>query len=363
LTGRRFTRGRARLPLQHGGPPRRVEWRLHARGLAQHCRPHCLGLGALVPAHQAVGLEKRDDQRLQMVCVGVTHAGFPVLDRAATHAHARRQLALGQACGHAPQSAAPGSKLIAHSWMGMTTPIRRPPRWSKKTDELVRHVALRCRPGLQSELAHWIEVSPRFATFIASNQDKVRKKLNTCEDEEARLDVRAELLVAYLILADRRFDLSFEAYGARHLGPDLTVTYRANQRFNLEVTRLRATGDPDQGRLASVITAKVRQLPGDLPNALVITTRGLPITEESLTTAARLLKAHTDHKDDAFFARRGLRDARDFYAHYVHLGGVFVLDEATVPARTVFSANRDARRPLPAEALARLTTCLTSASA
>ena len=79
---------------------------------------------------------------------------------------------------------------------------RRPPRWSKKTDQLVRHVALRCRPGLQSEL-----------------------------------------LVANLIVADRRFELSFEAYGARRLGPDLTVAFRTNQRFNIEVTRLRTTGD------------------------------------------------------------------------------------------------------------------------
>jgi hypothetical protein len=247
----------------------------------------------------------------------------------------------------------------------MTSPARRPPRWSKKTDELVAFVAARCRPGLQLELAHWLEASPRFATFLASNQDKVRKKLTTSQGEEARLDVRAELLVAYLILADRRFDVSFEAYGARQLGPDLTLTYRANQRFNLEVTRLRATGEPDEARLASIITAKVRQLPGDLPNALVITTRGLPISEDMLTTAARLLKAHTDRKDDPFFARRGLKDARDFYGRYVNLAGVFVLNEAesTLPARVVFAANRDARRPVPAEALARLTVCLQAPSA
>src|ERR1700738_1421598 len=119
----------------------------------------------------------------------------------------------------------------------------RPTRWSKKTDQLVHHVALTCRPGLQSELAHWIESRPRFTAFITANQDKVRKKLVTADDEERRLDVRAELLVAYLILADRRLELSFEAYGARRLGPDLTVTFRTNQRFNLEVTRLRTTDD------------------------------------------------------------------------------------------------------------------------
>jgi hypothetical protein len=224
---------------------------------------------------------------------------------------------------------------------------------------------------------------------MTTNQDKVRKKLSTSDDEEHRLDVRSELFVAYLIAADRRFELSFEAYGARRLGPDLTVAFRTNQRFNLEVTRLRMPGDtgnagggrlsgvplscdassdpiiqdPGQGvaRLANVITGKLRQLPGDIPNALVIAARGLPLNEDSLIAAVRLLKLHTDRKDDSFFARRGLKDARDFYAQYHHLSGIFVLDEATAPARVIFSPNREARQPLPKEAVTVLMQCLTSA--
>ena len=172
--------------------------------------------------------------------------------------------------------------------------------------------------------------------------------------------MRAELLVAYLILADRRFELSFEAYGARRLGPDLTVTFRANQRFNLEVTRLRTTGDAGDDKLANVIAGKLRQLPGEIPNALVIAARGLDLTEESLVAAVRLLKTHTDQKDDTFFARRGFKDARDFYAQYFHLGGIFVLDEATDPARAIFSPNREARQPLVKEALSPLMHCLTA---
>src|SRR5438874_4941154 len=148
----------------------------------------------------------------------------------------------------------------------MPTSMRRIPRWSKKTDQLVQHVAQRCRPGFQSELARWLEGSPRFRAFITTNQDKVRKKLTTPDDEEHRLDVRAELLVAYLILSDRRFEVAFEAYGARRLGPDLTVSFRTNQRFNLEVTRLRTLTDSNAAaaeRSANVIAGKLRQLPGD----------------------------------------------------------------------------------------------------
>jgi hypothetical protein len=247
----------------------------------------------------------------------------------------------------------------------------------------VRYVALRCRPGFQSELGHWIESSPRFSAFVSSNQDKVRKKLNASDDENSRLDVRAELLVAYLMLADRRFDVTFEAYGARRLGPDLTLTFRANQRFNLEVTRLRATdhagnvvGEPDAGgavmssgdpgpavaRLAYVITSKLRQLPGDIPNGLVIAVRALTLNEDTLGAAVRLLKLHVDRKDEAFLARGGFRDARELYAQYLHLSGIFVLDEATTPARAIFSPNREARHPLPREVVTAAMQCLTAAA-
>jgi hypothetical protein len=133
------------------------------------------------------------------------------------------------------------------------------------------------------------------------------------------------------------------------------------------VTRLRdpATDDPGSGvaRLANVITGKLRQLPGDIPNALVIAARGLALDEDTVTSAARLLKMHTDSKDDAFFARRGLKDARDFYAQYLHLGGVIVLDEATAPARAIFLPNREARHPLPQEAFLLLMQCLTTLTA
>jgi hypothetical protein len=86
-------------------------------------------------------------------------------------------------------------------------------------------------------------------------------------------------------------------------------------------------------------------------NALVIVTNAL---EAELSDALRLLKYKTDAKDDRFFATRGLKDAREFYAHYLRLGGVLVIDEASVPPRIAHVRNREARRPLPEEAIGRL---------
>jgi hypothetical protein len=228
---------------------------------------------------------------------------------------------------------------------------RRVTPWSKKTDELVRYVAARVRPSLFLELGHWIDDNPHFADFVAANRDKIRKKLNTASTDDTRLDVRAELLVARLVLADRRFDLRFEIYGSRQSGPDLSVTYRKNQRFNLEVTRLRTPPEADTGRLAGVVAAKVRQLPGDVGNALVIVAPALNV---DIGDALRLLKQRTETRDDAFFVARGFRNARDFYAHYLRLAGVLVVDEASDPPRVAYVQNREARRPLPDEAIGRL---------
>jgi hypothetical protein len=227
----------------------------------------------------------------------------------------------------------------------------------------VRYVALRCRPSFQSELGGWLEQSPRFRAFVSANQDKVRKKLTTSDVEESRLDIRAELLVAYLVLADRRFEVEFEAYGARQLGPDLTATFRTNQHINLEVTRLRAAAEAGDNlsRVASVVAGKLRQLPGGTPNALVIVVRGLPVTEGILLDAAGLLKARGEAKDDAFFVRRGLRNTRDFWSQLAHLSGVFVLDEATESARVASWLNADAQRTVSSEALKALVACLASA--
>jgi hypothetical protein len=241
------------------------------------------------------------------------------------------------------------------------TPRRTPP-WSRKTEELVQLVAARCPPALQAELARWIEANPRFATFVTSYQEKVRKKLSNAEDAEARLDVRAELLVAYAVLADRRFEVAFEAYGSHQRGPDLSLAYRVNQRLNLEVTRLRSTPDPPElMKLASVVAAKVRQLGSDASNAVVLVGHHLGLTTDDLQEVLRLLKSRAESKDDAFFASRGWRDAHAFHSASLQLSGLIVLDAAADSAqegRVVCGPNSEARRPISDEARARLMSAL-----
>jgi hypothetical protein len=186
-----------------------------------------------------------------------------------------------------------------------------------------------------------LEDNPRFRTFVVTHQDKVRKKLSV-DDEDARLDVRAELLVAERLLADRRFEVAFEAYGARQLGPDLSAAYRTNERFNLEVTRTRTTEGLERVKLANVIAAKLRQMPAEVANALVIVGHELELTEESVAEATHLLRSRMEG---------------DVAARYPRLSGVLVLDEATEPVLQTFWINRDARHPLSAAVVAATTGC------
>src|SRR5919112_3867631 len=74
-----------------------------------------------------------------------------------------------------------------------------------------------------SDVVALLAASSRFRGFVEANRDKIRKKLRGATSRDARLDVRAELLVAAQLLADRRLEVAFEAYGAGRRGPDFTV--------------------------------------------------------------------------------------------------------------------------------------------
>jgi hypothetical protein len=116
---------------------------------------------------------------------------------------------------------------------------------------------------LADEVAGWLAGSNRFRAFAEANRDKIRKKLRGAADMESRRDVRAELRVAHLLMADRRIEVAFEAYGSTKRGPDFTVTFRGGPSFNLEVTRPRRA--PDAVGFGGPLLAKIRQLPRRAP--------------------------------------------------------------------------------------------------
>lgn len=209
---------------------------------------------------------------------------------------------------------------------------------------------------LALELVEWLATSTRFRAFAEAHRDKIRKKLRTAADDDAQRDMRAELQVAHLLLADPRIELAFEAYGSGKGGPDFTVTYRGSARFNLEVTRLRrgsgtAPVPASATTYGAPLLAKLRQLPPSVANAVVVAIEGDTAAALDVGAATRALRSRADAKDEAFFTRRGFEGTRGFYERYLRLGAVFVwCEEATGDARATLWTNPSARIVLPERA-------------
>ena len=225
-------------------------------------------------------------------------------------------------------------------------------------ERLAHHLLDRApRDPMDEELTRWLAGSARFRAFAEAHRDKIRKKLRGAADAEARRDVRAELRVAYLLLADRRIELDFEAYGSGKVGPDFTVGFRAERPFNLEVTRLRRA--PDVAGSGGTLLAKLRQLPPSVPNAVLIAIEGSSAEALDVAAATRALRAQADEKDESFFASRGFDGTRGFYERYLRLGAVLAwCEEAAGDARSALWTNRSARIALPVRAARACLLCL-----
>jgi hypothetical protein len=225
-------------------------------------------------------------------------------------------------------------------------------------ERLANHLFDRA-PGdpIAAELAVWLAGSARFRAFAEGHRDKIRKKLRGATDAEARRDVRAELNAARLLLADRRIELAFEAYGSGKGGPDFTVTFRGERSFNLEVTRLRRA--PDEVDFRNSLLAKLRQLRPSAPNVLVVAIDGDSAAALDVAPATRTLRAQADKKDELFFLNRGFEGTRGFYERYLRLSAVLVWCEgAAGEARAAKWSNRSARIPLPERAARACLVCL-----
>ncbi|MGH2464119.1 MAG: hypothetical protein ACRDGI_01540 [Candidatus Limnocylindrales bacterium] len=212
---------------------------------------------------------------------------------------------------------------------------------------------------IRKELTGWLAGSARFRSFAVVHRDKIRKKLRTASGAGALGDVRTELQVAHLLLADSGIELAYEAYGSGKGGPDLTVAYRGKRSFNLEVTRLQRVPDPT--RFGVTLLAKLRQLPPSVPNAVLVALGGASAASLDVSAATRALRSTADAKDDAFFIRRGIDGTRDFYERYLRLGGVFAWCEGGVgDERAEPWINRSARMPLAERDIRAVVRCLRS---
>lgn len=211
--------------------------------------------------------------------------------------------------------------------------------------------------GMAGELSGWLAGSRRFRAFVEANRDKIRKKLRVAADGDALLDVRSELRVAQLLLADRRIELAFEPYGSRTGGPDFLVSHRGRAAFTVEVTRRRpgSHSTADGGALL----AKLRQLPPSVANVVLVAAQDDRAEPFDAAAAIRSLQARADAGDAGFFTDRGFEGIRGFRQRFVRLGAVIAwFEQREGEARVSRWVNRSARirppEPATLAVLARL---------
>jgi hypothetical protein len=210
--------------------------------------------------------------------------------------------------------------------------------------------------ALAPELAGWLAGSSTFAAFAAANRSKIHKKLRGAADPAAVRDVRAELAVARLLLADRHFDVAFEAHG-RGGGPDFTVTHRAGRPFNLEVTRMRR--DPDGAAVVGVVLGKLRQLPPGAASLVLVAIEDGAAGDIDIGAAIRAVRARADAKDEAYFAFRGIAGTREFYDRFLRLAGIVLwCESAAADTRAAAWTNGSARIAVPKATTRAVLACL-----
>lgn len=193
---------------------------------------------------------------------------------------------------------------------------------------------------LAPQLGAWLAGSRRFAAFAATYRDKIRKKIRTARDEHALRDLRNELEVAYLLLAEPRFAMVYEPAGqGKARGPDFAVTFRGANTFNIEVTRMRPAarplgeGLPDneraalereraRERLQDIVAGKLQQMQAGAANALVVVADGVPADLQDLHASMAQMRLRAEHSDERVLKRGGFRGPPDFFQHYQRLSAV-----------------------------------------
>jgi hypothetical protein len=218
---------------------------------------------------------------------------------------------------------------------------------------------------LAPPLTHWMSELPRFADFVQTHRDKIRKKIRGSPSADGFQDLRAELETAYLLLRERRFTLAYEPYGqGTGRGPDFAVTFRTRLTFNVEVRRMRLSirenndvGEPplfdpqaEGRRLADIVGSKLSQMLPGMMNLLVIMADDQTMCELEVGQVMNQFKQRAEQKEPQLFQRHSFRDKSDFFKSYQRLSGVLLRSTGQQESGKcpILWLNNQTKHPLPA---------------
>ena len=227
------------------------------------------------------------------------------------------------------------------------------------TDELLLYIFDGQPHVLTEPISIWLGTSRRFAAFVTTFRDKIRKKLRVTLDKESLLDLRLELETAYLLLREPTLSLLYEPLLSERLrGPDFAVTFTTSLTFMLEVTRLHADQKNKSGqapniipafeRLTDAVGSKLGQLQPQHSNVLLVSIGAAHLTQTDLRAAMLRIQQRVEHNDSAFLERYQFRDRAGFFRHYQRLSEILVRAEQLQAAGPPVSwVNPQAKHPLP----------------
>jgi hypothetical protein len=216
---------------------------------------------------------------------------------------------------------------------------------------------------LAPPLTHWMSDLPRFADFVETHRDKIRKKIRGIHSSDGFQDLRAELETVYLLLREKRFTLAYEPYGkGTGRGPDFAVTFRTRITFNVEVTRMRSSirenneggqslVDPhyEGRRVAEIVGSKLSQMFPGMMNLLVIMADHPTICELDVGKVMNQLKQRAEQKEPQLFQRHSFRDTSDFFKYYQRLSGILLSSTGNHETGKcpILWINNQTKHPLP----------------
>jgi hypothetical protein len=215
---------------------------------------------------------------------------------------------------------------------------------------------------LVQSMTTWLESSRRFAAFVNTFKDKIRKKLRTTQDQGGLLDLQLELETAYLLLQERTLSLAYEPEQSKRMrSPDFAVTFTSSLTFMVEVTRVQVDQKPQAGEasehgpassigvhLVDAVASKLGQLLPQRSNILLIGVKEIPLTADELHAEIRSIQRHAERHDSTLLHMHGFRDRADFFRYYQRLSEVIVRWPHLGITRPIVSwINPQAKLPLP----------------
>jgi hypothetical protein len=234
------------------------------------------------------------------------------------------------------------------------------------TDTLLEYLLDGQPNALRSELQRWLGSSRRYAAFAETHRDKIRKKIRLAQDAGAVEDLKWELEVAFLLIEDKRFTVSYEAYSrAQPFGPDFRVSYTTSFDFNVEVTRVRGAitseddiddrAEREARRLAETACNKLHQLMPGMANVVAIGVPELAVDEAGFAAAMSAVRRGMEKGDPAVMSRMGFNSTPAFIKAYERLSAIIA--RSTDGKAAFLWRNPSAKSPLPAKAITALRNC------